>query len=793
MTAMLAGLADHLWQSTAFLAAISLLAVLVRHQFALLRLWMWRIAALKFLLPFALLYRLGAWMGFSVPYPDHGPPGEIVAALAALTPLASPARVHAWGLPQTLTALTIAVPVVAVCAHWLRQRMRIERERVQAEDARRELDVDDVLPRPGFWCSVLLTTFVAAAVGLPTLSGAVDDRLERLSKLKANSAALLDAPVDMTKAAPGMGGRYRVAADTRGVVIRNVSIHDLVAIAYGIGRSEVINPQMISSDDPAPQSWIASPRYDVRVSAAVPEPEDFDAHALRRSVTRYLAERFGLELYLNGKCQPPCGRRGLSMVEDLSLTAASSPVRKQLLHFLAAFNTGDLVALQKFAALGISPRYPDSPRFEEALYMHKQTGGIDVLEITEPAPDRLKGWFRARDAEAIMAFTFDVEPSAPHRMLDFRVEWKTPPAKYRRPRLPEAVAIRALYAEAVYREMTEKFSGAVLVKRGGKVLLRKAYGLADRDLDIPNTIDTRFRTASVTKMFTAVAVLRLVQDRRIKLDDPIGKWLPAVSGKPIARATIHQLLTHTSGAGDVFGPRYTEHRRELRTHADYVKMFGGDVLRSEPGTRYEYSNLGYILLGAMIERVTRRSYYDYVQEVVFEPAGMWHTGSLPEDVEVEGRAIGYDRPPGTRDRISAMPFLDYRGLAACGAYSTVDDLARFIDAVRANRLLNEKYTRLLLEPKQQIMEGRSYAYGFTIEDPPGEEHWIGHNGNDHGMNAEVWFSPETDYAVIVLSNFDPPAATQLAHFATARLPLTHQRDPRLPAMEAVAPLATIVP
>ena len=765
---MLAGLADHLWQSTWFLGAISLLAIIVRHQFALLRLWMWRIAALKFFLPFALFYFLGGWMGFSVPYSDHGPPADLVEALiASLKTLASPARVHDWSLPLTLLALALAAPVVAISARWLRQRIHIEQERARAEAERRDRDVDDVLPRPGFWCSALLTLFAAATVGLPTLSGAVDDRLERLANLRANSAALLDAPVDMTKAAPGMGARHRVDADDRGVFIRNVSIQDLVAIAYGIGHFAVNNPQMISLDDPEPQSWIAWPRYDVRVSAAVPKPEEFDPHALRQSVTRYLAERFGLELYLNGKCQPPCGRHGLPQLEDLSLTSASSPVRKQLLHFLAAFNTGDPVALRKFAGIGISPRYEDAPDFEEALYMHKQTGGIDVLELTETSPSTLRGWLRARDAEAIVAFTFGVEPAAPHRMVDFRVEWKTPPDKYRRPRLPEAVAIRALYAEAVYREMTEKFSGAALVTRGEKVLLRKAYGLADRDLAIPNTLDTRFRTASVTKMFTAVAVLRLVQDRRIKLDDPIGRWLPAVAGKPIARATIHHLLTHTSGAGDVFGPRYAEHQRELRTHGDYVKMFGGDALLSEPGTRYEYSNLGFILLGAMIERVTRKSYYDYVQEVVFEPAGMTRTGSLPEDVEVEGRAIGYDRPPGTRELISAMPFLDYRGLAACGAYSTVDDLARFLSAVRTNRLLNGKYTRLLMEPKQ----GRSYAYGFTTENVPGQGRWIGHNGNDHGMNAEVWFSPETDYVVIVLSNFDPPAATQLAKFITARLPL----------------------
>jgi D-alanyl-D-alanine carboxypeptidase len=669
------------------------------------------------------------------------------------------------------------VPVLAICVRWWRKQIPLEEERARAEAARRELDVDDVLPRPGFWSALLMTLLASIAVALPLLSGAVDDGLERLAKLRTNAAALLEAPIDMTKAEPGMGARYRVDADARGVLIRNVSVHDLIAIAYGIGRSEVINPQMISTDDPAAQSWINWPRYDVRVSAAVPEPDDFDPHALRRSVTRYLAERFGLELYLDGKCQPPCGRYGMPMIEDPSLTAASSPARKQLLGFFAALNSGDRETLQRFASTGVSPRYQDFPRFDEALFMHKQTGGIDALEVTGTGATRLQGWLRAREAEAILAFTFDVEPVAPHRMLDFHVEFKTPPAKFLRPRLPEGFAIRALYAEAVYREMTDKFAGAVLVKRGDKVLLRKSYGLADREMKIPNTIDTRFRTASVTKMFTAVAVLRLVQDGRIRLDDPIGKLLPAVARKPIARATIHQLLTHSSGAGDVFGPRYAEHQRELRTHLDYVKMFGDDALRSEPGTRYEYSNLGFILLGAMIERVTGKTYYDYVQRVVFDPAGMTRTGTLPEDVRVEGRAVGYDRPPGTREWVSAMPFLDYRSLSACGAYSTVDDIARFIDAVRANRLLNERFTRLLLEPRQKIRDGRSYAYGFTIENEPGQGLWIGHNGSDHGMNAEVWFSPETDYLLVVLSNFDPPAATQLSHFATVRLPLSHQPGP----------------
>ena len=770
---MLAGLVDHLWQSTCVFGAIALLAFMVRNEFAPLRLWLWRIAALKFAVPFALLFAIGAWFGFPVPYPrtDDSAPDALVQAFAVLTSLASPARIHGWTVLPQLLALAFALPIAVTCVHWLRGRIRIEKERVQDEALRRERDADDIVARPGFLKSAFLTICVLSVAGIPILGGAVEDRQQRLQRLRSNTLALRHANLEMALAAPGMGTRYRVNVDTRGVSIRNVSVQDLVAIAYGIGHYAVTSDQRFYEDDPAPISWLSWPRYDIRIAAPVPAPEDFSPYALREGVTSLLAQRYGFQIYANGKCQPPCGRYGMPPAQDEIFAAASSPVRAQFKRFMTAFNVGDRAALQQFAAREISPRFEDSPNFDEALYMHKQTGGFDVLELDETAPNILTGWLRAREAEAIMALTFEVEPEAPHRVVRFRGEWGAPPEKFRRPRLSELQTVRALHAEGVYRDMTARFSGAVLLARGGKVLLRDVFGFADRDLQIPNTIDTRFRTASVTKMFTAVAVLRLVQDGRIKLQDPVGRLLPGLARKPIARATIHQLLTHTSGAGDVFGPRYAEHQRELRTHADYVKMFGADPLRYEPGKGHEYSNLGFILLGAIIERVSGKSYYDYVQDVVFDPAGMTRTGSLPEEVEVEGRAIGYDRPPGTREWISAMPFIDYRGLAACGAYSTVEDMARFLEALRSNRLLSENYTRLMLEPQQKEWDGRHYGYGITIESYPKTGLWIGHNGNDHGMNAEAWFSPESGYTLIVLSNFDPPGATQLAQFTMARLPL----------------------
>jgi len=770
---MLAALVDHLWQSAGFCGGIGLLAYLTRDCFAELRLWLWRIAALKFVVPFALIFAIGGWFGFPVPYPqsDDRVPDRLVHAFALLTPIASPASAHVWPVVPTLLALLLTLAGAVVCIRWIRRGLHAEWLRARDEAARRARDVDDIVARPGFLKSSFLTLCALAVVGVPLCGGAIDDRQRHVQRLRANSLALRRAHLDMFQAAPGMGTRYRIHADSRGVAIRNVSIQDLVAIAYGVGHFAVISNQMISSSDPGAQSWVAWPRYDIHIAIPVPEPEDFSPYALRESVTRMLAQRYGIQIYENDKCQPPCGRYGIPPSQEDIFAAASSPARAQLRKFMTAFNSGDRAVLQRFARTGISPRYGDSPQFNDALYIHEQTGGFDVLELDDAGPGILRGWMRAREAEDIVALTFETEPQAPHRVLRFRTELQPPPERFVRPRLTEIQTVRALYAEMVYRDMTENFSGALLLKRGDKVLLREAFGFADRERKIPNSIDTRFRTASVTKMFTAVAILRLVQDGRLRLDDTIGKLLPRVAKKPIARATIHQLLTHTSGAGDVFGPRYLEHRHDLRTHTDYVKMFGGDPLRSAPGSHYEYSNLGYILLGAIIERVSGKSYYDYVREVVFDPAGMTRTASLPEDVEVEDRAVGYDRPPGTRELISAMPFIDYRGLAACGAYSTVDDMARFFDALRSHRLLAEKYTRLMLTPKQPVWEGRSYGYGVLIDNHPGQDLWIGHDGVDHGMNAEAWFSPKSGYTLIVFSNFDQPGATQLAAFTAARLPL----------------------
>ena len=212
-------------------------------------------------------------------------------------------------------------------------------------------------------------------------------------------------------------------------------------------------------------------------------------------------------------------------------------------------------------------------------------------------------------------------------------------------RTTEADAVAALSNRAEELARTGEFSGAVLVARHGKVLLQDAWGRADRKPGTPNTVRTKFRLGSMNKMFTAVATLQLVEAGKLALDDPIGKHLPDYPNRELAsKVTVRHLLTHTGGTGDIFGPEYDEHRLKLRDHGDYVDLYGSRPLAFEPGSRWAYSNYGFILLGALIEAASGVSYYDYVREHVFRPAGMTSTDSLPESEAVPGRAVGYTGP-----------------------------------------------------------------------------------------------------------------------------------------------------
>jgi CubicO group peptidase (beta-lactamase class C family) len=338
-------------------------------------------------------------------------------------------------------------------------------------------------------------------------------------------------------------------------------------------------------------------------------------------------------------------------------------------------------------------------------------------------------------------------------------------------KMTEADALKAVSARADKLASEDELSGAVLITRGDRVLFSHAYGLADRNRRIPNTIRTRFRIGSMNKMFTAVAILQLVEAGKVKLAAPVGTYLHDYPNRDVAsKVTIHQLLTHTGGSGDIFGPDFDAHRKELRTLADYVKLYGKRGPEFEPGTQWAYSNYGFILLGAVIEKVTGRSYYDYAQQHIYAPAGMAKTGSLPEDQPVSGRSIGYTMPPGTTAWVPNTDTLPYRGTSAGGGYSTVEDLARFAHALLSHTLLNPDATKLLITGKVKAGPGARYAYGVEDARDADGNGWVGHGGGAPGINGDLKIYPKSGYVVAVLANLDPPAAQRISEYLDPRLP-----------------------
>src|SRR3984885_5712821 len=444
-----------------------------------------------------------------------------------------------------------------------------------------------------------------------------------------------------------------------------------------------------------------------------------------------------------------------------------TPAGQRFAHWLEVFNGGKREEIRKFLEQN---RPEGAQHLDQEIGFRQMTGGFDFKKLEESTPDKITGIVKERDSDNYARFVMQVAPAAPHQITSFGLQLIPRPAEFQgAPRLSEQDAIAALKVELQKRTGEDRFAGAVAVAKGRKLIFSGAYGMANREHQVPNRVDTRFRIGSMNKMFTATAVLQLAQAGKLKLTDPLGKYLTDYPNKDIAaKVTVHQLLTHTGGTGDIFGPEFEKNRLTLRTLTDYVALYGKGAPEFEPGARFAYSNYGFILLGVLVEKVSGRSYYDYVREHIFKPAGMTRTDSLPEEEPVEGRSKGYMQQDGKwAPNTDTLPV---RGTSAGGGYSTVTDLVGFANALMEYKLLNAEYTKLLITGKVEGgPAGGKYAYGFSDATADGVR-WVGHGGGAPGMNGDLKFTPESGYIVAVLSNFDPPAASRVSDFIAPRLP-----------------------
>jgi D-alanyl-D-alanine carboxypeptidase len=438
--------------------------------------------------------------------------------------------------------------------------------------------------------------------------------------------------------------------------------------------------------------------------------------------------------------------------------------------WLEAFNSADKAKILAYREENMTPEAVKAAgNVDGAVEFSNETGGFELKKVEESTAARHVVLLKERGSDQLARAQLEVEPAAPHRVQRFQINGIRTPEELSLKRMTEAEAIAALRAEIEKAVAADRFSGAVLIAKGGAPIFAEAYGLADREKKLPNKLDTRFRIGSMNKMFTAVATLQLVQAGKLALQDPLGKVLKDYPNQGVAsKVTLHHMLTHTGGTGDIFGPEFDKHRLELRTLADYVKLYGARDLEHEPGARWQYSNYGFLLLGVVIERASGQSYYDRVAASIFKPAGMTGTASPPEDRPTPGRAVAYTRQgPGAR-WTSAADTLPYRGTSAGGGDSTVPDLLRFANALTSGKLLDAKHTALVTTGQVERPGGDKYAYGFADE-TSGDVRCFGHGGGAPGMNGQLSIC-DSGYTIAVLANLDPPAAGRLGNFITNRLP-----------------------
>ena len=201
-----------------------------------------------------------------------------------------------------------------------------------------------------------------------------------------------------------------------------------------------------------------------------------------------------------------------------------------------------------------------------------------------------------------------------------------------------------------------------------------------------------------------------------------------------------------------------------------MKLYGKRGLEFEPGSRWAYSNYGFMLLGVVIEKVTGQSYYDYVQAHIHAPAGMTRSGSLPEDRPVPDRSIGYMKPPGTAAWAPNTDTLPYRGTSAGGGYSTVERSRTLRARVARSQTAQSRLHQAADHRKVDIGPGVKYAYGFEDARDADGNGWVGHGGGAPGMNGDLRIYPKSGYVVAVLANLDPPAAQRISEYLDPRLP-----------------------
>jgi CubicO group peptidase (beta-lactamase class C family) len=420
--------------------------------------------------------------------------------------------------------------------------------------------------------------------------------------------------------------------------------------------------------------------------------------------------------------------------------------------YITAFNGGE-ETMRAFLTENISQASLEQRPVEARLSMYRQMHAnmeeLTLKQIQGATAASISALMHTKKDEWFL-FTFELEPEPPHKIVGIRIEDTDAPESAYATKTTEIEALKTIVQLLSEQSKNDLFSGSVLIAAKNKPILKRSFGMANKEFKFKNTPETKFNLGSINKIFTQIAIGQLYEQGKLSFNDPIIKFLPDYPNKTAAeKVTIRHLLDMSSGVGDFFGEKFESTPKDrFRAIGDFLPMFAGDSLKFEPGTQRQYSNGGFIVLGAIIEKASGQSYYDYVKEHIFKCAGMSNTDSYEADIPVPNLAEGYTRASSNQPWRKNIYTRPARGSSAGGGYSTVEGLLKFTIALERKMFFKNAETWNTL---------RNQPSGQGNQQPGG----MGIFGGAPGINSGIETNIGNGYTAIVMSNYDPPAAENI--------------------------------
>jgi CubicO group peptidase (beta-lactamase class C family) len=463
---------------------------------------------------------------------------------------------------------------------------------------------------------------------------------------------------------------------------------------------------------------------------------------------------------------------GLVYAQPSASQAAAERYAREL---AGQLSSGDRAAYRKFAeanfAAGFLQQVPMQQHLGFYSSVRDRTRGYEYVSVQDWNPNEVVALVKEKLTGEYDGLLVRVEAAPPYKIAGIGL---------RAPKVPEGAAATkklspkeaAAELEAFVKKLAAEdvFSGTVLLAKDGQALYKGAFGVASKDYNVPNKIDTKFNLGSMNKMFTAVAIAQLVEKGKISFDDPLAKFIPDFPNADAAKKIqIKHLLSHTAGLGGYFSERYQKLSRDkIRTVDDMMSLAREDEkdVKFEPGSKWQYSNTGMMVLGKVIEVASGQNYFDYVRENIYKPAGMTNTDSYELDKVNTNLAVGYHKnftDAGVEWSNNVFAHV-MRGGPQGGGYSTVEDLLKFDQALRAGKLVSAEMLKTLTSPKPEL-NSPNYGYGFQTGGSS-----VGHGGGFLGINSNLAMYLGSGWSAIVMSNYSQgagPVQTKMSRLIEA--------------------------